>query len=229
MGEIFRLRIFTDPINKHLAIAILVAIIVSVVGYFVVFYPQEVPLLAFPSFTLFMLFVGLLFLISLFCAGYMLSITMLIIIKKMFIGILRLNNWGYSPDRSIKNIDLLIPLSLYLIIFWTYFNFLGRDHVFTLLLGWLGLLITRAAHYVDPERVGNEIGKVIGSFAFPFWIITICYYVYQFIINKPINFIVNNLNFVQTFIMLLTISFILEIFMYRYVKKKSKKLNLQKV
>ena len=57
-GRLFRLRIFTDPENKHLAIAVLVAIIVSVVGYFVVFYPQEVPLLAFPSFTLFMLFSG---------------------------------------------------------------------------------------------------------------------------------------------------------------------------
>jgi len=213
--------IIKDPAKKHLIFAIIVAIIASIIGYFLVFYPFEVPLFASPNFTIFMLIVGIFFLISLICAGIMLSMAMLMAIKKIFIGILQLNNWGYDPRRSLRNINLVIPLSLYLIIFWTYFNFLGKDIIFTLLLGWLGLIITRAAHYVDPKKVGSEIGKVIGSFAFPFWIITICFYVYQFLLNDPIDFLRNNLIFIQTFIMLLIISFILEIIMYIFTREKS--------
>jgi hypothetical protein len=220
------MEIFKDRSKKHLILALVLSISASIFGYFIIFYPFSVLLSTFPPFTLYILFVGLIFLNSLFWAGFSLSITISLVIKKLFHGIFELNNWTYTPSKSLKNISLIIPLSLYLIVFWTYFRVLGKDNVSTLLLGWLCLIIIRAAHYADPKDVGDQIGKVIGAFVLPFWLVTFCYYFLQFLTNNPIRYLANNLLANQTFIILLLISFCLEIIQYRK-KKNEENENMQ--
>ena len=76
-------------------------------------------------------------------------------------------------------------IPIYLIIFYVYFDSYGtHSPTFTLLIGWIVLLIVRSAHYAN-RKLGNIIGGFIGAFFLPFGFITFVLNVNTFFENPP--------------------------------------------
>lgn len=71
---------------------------------------------------------------------------------------------------------VIVIISLYLIVFYTYFAALDENNLFKLLFAWLPVLVIRISHYADHET-GSKIGKAIANYIFPIWLILLAYHI----------------------------------------------------
>lgn len=205
------MKILDEPWKKYIAMCV----VIFFISLFLVYYP-----VIFLSVDLFLaMFLGTV--LAFLSVGFVMSAVFFCLIKKIYSGLLGLNNHSYSQYGStLSKIYIVVIISLYLIIFFTYFLVLEKDNMFTLLLGWLPVLIIRTAHYAD-YNTGKKIGEAVANYVFPIWIVIVSFY-----INKcynegylTLNQISANLNVFLYFIAILSVSYILEILMVHKINK----------
>ena len=197
------MKIFNEPWKKHISICIIILFI----SLFLVYYP-----LIFLSVELFLAMFLLIGGVLLFI-GFIINSIFSHLIKKMYAGFLSFNNHSYSQNSStLSKIYIIFIISFYLIIFFTYFLVLEKDNLFTLLLGWLPVLIIRTAHYAD-YNTGKKIGEAVANYIFPIWIVVVAFHINKYWSDGFLTQITANLNVILYFIAILSVSYILEILM----------------
>jgi len=163
-------------------------------------------------------------LIFYFLFGHFFAISSFGFVKKLFTNIVNLNNFNYgelTPERKIP--ALLVVLPVYMLIFQTYFIVVGYNFIEALIFGWLILIFVRSSHYVDKE-LGEEIGKIIGSFFIPFGFIIILIKGASFYVDLSTSkvFIEDYIGYILYFIVFLLATIPLEVLMDYQGKNKQK-------
>jgi len=141
-------------------------------------------------------------------------------IKEFYKGATELNNHGYTQYHSLRNnLFVIIIISLYLIVFYTYFAALNENNLLKLLIAWLPVLIIRISHYAD-YATGFKIGKATADYIFPIWLVVLAYNLNNLKVKEGFITLLNkNLNVLYFFIAIVAVTYLLEIIMS--IRKKS--------
>jgi hypothetical protein len=197
-----KMPFINNPWKKHVIICLTIVII-----SFILLYHDVIGLSLY------------LFLASVFFFSLVLIVIALIfylvfvrIIKEIYKVATELNNHGYSQYGLLRNnLFVIIIISLYLIVFYTYFVALNENNLFKLLLAWLPVLIIRISHYAD-YATGFKIGKATADYIFPIWLIVLAYTINN-LKEGFITILNKNLDVLYFFIAIVAVTYLLEIIM----------------